>query len=393
MAAPRTSSMIDRHIQVGVFVPPHHPNKENVTLAMQRDFELAEWLDELGYSELWMGEHHSGGYQIYGSPELFIAAAAERTTRIRLGAAVISLPYHNPLMVADRIVQLDHQTRGRAMFGFGPGALASDAHMLGIPVAKSRARLMEGLDVVIRLLEGETITETTDWYTLRDAHLHLEPFTHPRPPLAIASLKTPTGAVAAGRYGMDLLCAMASTVNDALQTATRSAAEHGRTYDRSKVRVVGSFHLAETREEARRLADFGFGEYMDYLHLIRPPNANEHKSAGDPIEKVLAMRGGIVGTPDDAVEALERVWEVSGGFGTLLLSGSNWMNFEATKRSYELFMRYVLPKFTGQNRRREKSFQWMKDNALQFSDIRDQASADAMDKPAGAVKAAAKPAA
>ncbi len=383
--------MVDKHIQVGVFAPPHHPNKESVALAMQRDFELAEWLDELGYAELWMGEHHSGGYQIYGSPELFIAAAAERTTRIRLGAAVVSLPYHNPLIVADRIVQLDYQTRGRAMFGFGPGALASDAHMLGIPVAKSRARLMEGLDVVVRLLEGETVTETTEWYTLRDAYLHLEPYTFPRPPLAIASLKTPTGAVAAGRYGMDLLCAMASGVNDAVHTATRSAAEHGRTFDRSKVRVVGSFHLAETREEARRLVQHGFGDYMDYLHLIRPPTAGEHKSAGDPIEKVLAGRGGIVGTPDDAVEALERLWDVSGGFGCLLLSGTNWMNFEATKRSYELFMRYVLPKFTGQNRRREKSFQWMKENAVRFSDIRDQASADAIEKSnekPGAVKAA-----
>src|SRR4051812_43537051 len=113
---------IDRHIKAGVFVPPHHPNNEDPTLCMQRDLELVQWLERCGYSEFWLGEHHSGGYQIYASPELFIAAAAERTSQIKLGAAVISLPYHNPLMVANRIVQLDHQTRGRAMFGFGPGA-------------------------------------------------------------------------------------------------------------------------------------------------------------------------------------------------------------------------------------------------------------------------------
>jgi limonene 1,2-monooxygenase len=154
--------MRERYIEVGVFVPPHHPNRENVALAMRRDLALAEWLDELGYSEFWLGEHHSGGFQIYGTPELFIAAAAERTSRIRLGAGVISLPYHNPFVVADRIVQLDYQTRGRAMFGFGPGALSSDAHMLGVPISDSRDRMAEGLDVIVRLLDGETVNRQSD---------------------------------------------------------------------------------------------------------------------------------------------------------------------------------------------------------------------------------------
>jgi limonene 1,2-monooxygenase len=374
--------MTDRHIRVGVFAPPHHPNDENPTLAMQRDFQLVEWLEELGYSEFWLGEHHSGGMQIYGSPELFIAAAAERTSRIKLGAAVISLPYHNPLMVADRIVQLDHQTRGRAMFGFGPGALSSDAHMLNIPVAESRDRMMQAVHTIVRLIDGEVVTEETDWYTLKDARVHLEPYTRPRPHLAVASLKTPTGALTAGRYNMGLLCAMASGVSSAWKTATEAAAQHGQVLDRSNLRVVGSFHLAETREKARENVKFGFEPYMEYLNVIRPPTAADGPSTGDPIEKVLAGRGGVVGTPDDAVEALEKLWEQTGGFGCLLLSGTNWMDFEATKKSYELFMRYVWPKFCGQNRRRAASMDWMKQNALLFSDLRDKAAADSM-KPSG----------
>jgi limonene 1,2-monooxygenase len=367
-----------RHIQVGVFVPPHHSNTENVALAMRRDLALAEWLDELGYAELWMGEHHSGGMQIYGSPEMFIAAAAERTQRIRLGAGVISLPYHNPFMVADRIVQLDNQTQGRAMFGFGPGALASDAHMLGIPVAKSRDRLAQGIEVIVRLLDGETVTETTDWYSLKDARLHLTPFSHPRPPLAVASLKTPTGAMTAGRYDMELLCANAAGAKDALKVASEAARGQGRSYDRSRLRVVGSFHLAETREEARRLVQHGTAEYVDYSNIMRPPTPHDKPSAGDPIEAILAMRGGVIGTPDDAIAALEKLWEQTGGFGCLLLQGTNWMDFEATKRSYELFMRYVLPAFTGQNNSRADAFRWMQDNAVMFSNIRDEAAAKAM---------------
>jgi limonene 1,2-monooxygenase len=371
--------MGNKYIRVGVFAPPHHSNKDDVTLAMRRDFALVEWLDQLGYAEYWIGEHHSSGLQIYGSPELFIAAAAERTQRIKLGAAVISLPYHNPLMVADRIVQLDHQTRGRAMFGFGPGALSSDAHMLGIPIAKSRERMTQAIDTIVRLLDGETVTEETDWYTLRDAYLHIEPYTQPRPHLAVASLRTPTGALTAGRHNMGLLCAMASGVRDAWRIANEEAAKHGNTLDRRNLRVVGSFHLADTREEARKLVQHGLDDYLEYLNVLRPPAAGA--SAGPvPIEQVIAARGGVVGTVDDAVEALEKLWDETGGFGTLLLSGTNWMDHDAQKRSYELFMRYVVPKFTGQNRRRDASLQWMKDNAVSFSEIRDQAAEGAMSK-------------
>src|SRR5687768_7616189 len=110
-----------RKLRAGVFLAPFHPVDEDPTLAIQRDLELMEHLDRIGFDEAWIGEHHSAGYEIIASPEMFIAAAAERTRRIRLGTGVISLPYHHPLMVADRIVQLDHMTRGRVMLGVGPG--------------------------------------------------------------------------------------------------------------------------------------------------------------------------------------------------------------------------------------------------------------------------------
>ena len=155
----------------GIFLPPLHAMDRDPTEAMQRDLELIEWLDRLGFEEGWVGEHHSGGYEIISSPELFIAAAAERTKRIKLGTGVISLPYHNPLMVANRMIQLDHQTRGRVMFGVGPGLLGSDASMLGISQMDTRDRMAESLWAILRLLNGETVTETTDWYTLVKARI------------------------------------------------------------------------------------------------------------------------------------------------------------------------------------------------------------------------------
>ena len=127
-----TTIAADGRLKFGIFLAPFHPVGQNPTLALEHDLELICHLDRLGFDEAWIGEHHSAGYEIIASPELFIADVAARTQRIRLGTGVVSLPYHNPLMVADRMMQLDHLTRGRAMFGVGPGLLPSDAMMLGI---------------------------------------------------------------------------------------------------------------------------------------------------------------------------------------------------------------------------------------------------------------------
>ena len=357
-----------RHVRTGVFLPPHHNNDENVSLCMQRDFELVEYLEQLGFSEVWMGEHHSGGMQIYGSPDLFIAAAAERTTRIKIGAGVISVPYHHPYMVADRIVQLDQQTRGRAMFGFGPGMLVSDAAMLGIAPEQQRARLVEGVDVIMRLIAGETVSHDSDWFTLRDASLQLSPFSYPRPDMVVATSKTPTGSRLAGRYGFGILTHGAGDVKTSWSVAEDAGREYGNQLDRENLRVVASFHLAETREEAAKAVEFGFEPWMRYLEALNPASYAEARAkGGTDAAKLIALRGGLVGTPDDALEYLEKLWERTGSFGTLLMTGTNWMNFEATKRSYELMMRYVMPRFNRANRQREKSFDWVFENRQEFS--------------------------
>lgn len=357
-----------RNVRSGVFLPPHHGNNEDVTLCMQRDFELAEWLDHLGFSELWMGEHHSGGMQIYGSPELWIAAAAERTQRIKLGAGVISVPYHNPYLIADRIVQLDHQTRGRAMFGFGPGMLVSDAAMLNIVPDQQRARLVEGVDVITRLIDGEVITQDSDWFSLRDASLQLAPYSYPRPELVTVTSKTPTGSRLAGKYGLGILTHGAGNVDGSWQAAVEAGKEHGNELDRKNLHVVVSFHLAESKAQAIKELDFGLEDWMHYLEALNPKSYAETRAKGgtDP-EKLIAARGGLAGTPDEAVEYLEALWEKTGGFGTIVLTGTNWMGFEATKRSYELFMRYVLPRFNGSNARRDRSLEWVFENRENFS--------------------------
>src|SRR5580692_12412723 len=170
----------------GVFLAPHHPTGENPTLQLQRDLRLATLLDELGYDEFWVGEHHSGGWETIASPEMMLSAAAMVTHRIKLGTGVVSIPYHHPFTVAQRIVMLDLLSRGRAMLGVGPGALPSDAYMLGIDPNTQRERMDEGLGAIMRLLnEDEPVTIKGSFFQLNDAALQIRPLQE-RIPVACA---------------------------------------------------------------------------------------------------------------------------------------------------------------------------------------------------------------
>ena len=367
------------NLRSGIFLAPFHPTDEDPTLAIRRDLELIEWLDRLGFEEAWIGEHHSAGYEIISSPELFIAAAAERTRRIKLGTGVVSFPYHNPLMVANRIIQLDHMTMGRVMFGAGPGLLTSDAMMLGIDPMAQRDRMMEALEIILRLFRGETVTARTDWFTLENARVHLLPYTRPYPEVAVASAVTPSGGRAAGRLGLGMLCLAASMPDgfDALDTnwrvAQEIAAEHGRRMDPSVLRLVGQMHIAETREQARANTSFGFLKWLDYFNEIIP--ARYADLAGhDPIDRLVETGRIVCGTPDDAIAQIEKFYEKQGEFGCFLQAAHNWADFEATKKSYELYARYVVPHFRRPNVNRAASLAWTFENTEDFNARRDRAA-------------------
>jgi limonene 1,2-monooxygenase len=355
--------MSQRYLRSGIFLAPFHDLPENPTLALQRDMELIEHLDRLNYTEAWIGEHHSSGFEIIASPEMFIAAAAERTRHIRLGTGVVSLPYHNPFILADRMVQLDHMTRGRAMFGVGPGALVQDAYRIGIDAGDQRRRMNESLDVLVKLLNGKTVNEQTDWYHLRDARLQLPCYTRPMMEMAVAASRSPAGALAAGRHGIGML-SIGGTSPDAMKHHANNwalyeetARANGHTPDRSKWRLVTLFHVAETREKARENVKHGIGPFRDYFSNIStfpivPPDA------GDPYEFLTQSGSACIGTPDDAIAYIERLLEGSGGFGGILELAHNWADWNETKRSYELMARYVHPHFQGSRELRRASYDY-----------------------------------
>jgi limonene 1,2-monooxygenase len=355
----------------GIFLAPFHPVDEDPTLCIQRDLELIEHLDRLGYDEAWVGEHHSAGYEIIASPELFIAAAAERTKRIMLGSGVISLPYHNPLMVANRVIQLDHQTKGRFMLGVGPGLLPSDAFAMGIHPSTQRDRMVEAIEVILRLFKGERVTHKSDWFTLVDATCQLKPYTWPHPEVAVASSVTPSGGKLAGKHGFGMLCVAATQEGgyDALginwKVANDVAAENGRKMDPEKLRLVGPVHIAETRAEAYKNVEFGIRKWQDYFGGISAV-AGRQGTETQTIEELATSGQIVVGTPDDAIAQIRRLQAKQGEFGVFLQLAHNWANFDATKKSYELWQRHVTPVINGANSKREEAFNWARDNKEAF---------------------------
>jgi limonene 1,2-monooxygenase len=360
------------YLRSGIFLAPFHDLSQHPLLALERDMELLQHIDTLNYDEAWIGEHHSGGFEIISSPEVFIAAAAERTRHIRLGTGVVSLPYHNPFILADRMVQLDYQTRGRAMLGVGPGSLVHDAKKIGINPADQRRMMNESLDVIMDLLRGESVTRKSDWFTLDEARLQLPPYTRPRMEMAVAASRSPAGALAAGRHGIGML-SIGGTSDDAMKhhrsnwdLYAETAIANGHTPDRRNWRLVTLIHVAETREQARENVKFGLDQFCDYFRDVAtfpivPPDI------ADRYQYMTESGMACVGTPDDAIAFIERLQKGSGGFGVIMELSHNWADWQQTKRHYELMARYVHPKFQGWREWRDDSYAYARDHHAEFT--------------------------
>jgi limonene 1,2-monooxygenase len=345
-------------LRFGIFMAPFHPAGDNPTLALERDLELVQHLDRLGWDEAWIGEHHSAGTEIIASPEIFIATAAERTRHIKLGTGVISVSYHNPLWVAERAVLLDHLTRGRFMLGLGPGSLPTDAQMVGLDQSQTRDLLAQGVDIIMQLLTSdEPVTFKNERWDLREARLHLRPYSVPLFDVTVAAVASPAGPQIAGKHGIGLLSIGATQAAgfDALalhwDVMEERAAAFGATVNRNGWRLVGLMHIAETREQAYKDVEYGIEHWFRYFQTVAafPQMAVGGDSVREMIDFVNETGLGSIGTVDDAVAQIDRLMKQSnGGFGAYLLLAHEWANPLATHRSYELIAKRVFPEFQGQ---------------------------------------------
>ncbi len=332
-------------MRFGLFLQPlHHPSRDP-TEALESDLDLVVELDRLGYSEVWVGEHHSTGWENIAAPDVFIAAAAERTDTIRLGTGVVQLGLHHPLAALDRAIFLDHLTRGRSMFGVGVGGgIPSDLTVFGLTPETAGKRMQESLDVMLKLLDGsEPVSAVTDWFELHDAVLQIRPYTEPHMPMAVASTD-PRNVHLMGRLGGAVL--MGGTpdkVPDVLRTLEAGAAESGRMASRDQIMLSYVMHLAETSEEA--VSAFSKGAVREFYEFQAGVNGRP-RPEGDHEDwyRAYAARN-IIGSPDDAIHRIEDIVNRSGGIGGIIFMTRDWAGNEAALESWRLFAEAVAPRF------------------------------------------------
>lgn len=387
-------------IRFGTFMAPFHsPVGQDPVYAYERDLDVIRQVDRLGFDEAWIGEHHSCGQELVPDPMIFIAHAANHTRHLKLGTGVVSLPYHNPLWVADRAVLLDYLTRGRFMLGLGPGALPTDATMIGLSIEEQRGAFEQDVDVLMALLSGETVSAKTSRYTLVDAQCQLTPFSDFE--VGVTAIASPTGPRIAGKHGLSLLSVGATAKDgfDALalhwDVMRERVAQYGKVADRSRWRLVGPMHLAETREQAIEDVRYGLDAWCDYTqHVVAAPHFRAAGSTfAERVEWVNETGLGVIGTPDDAVAQIERLEKQSGGFGAYLLMHHEWARPEATRRHYELFANHVKPRFQGTtdrllNAERFARSRWSQLDGRQAAAIREATERHAKEKAASESAAA-----
>ncbi len=219
----------------------------------------------------------------------------------------------------------------------------------------------EALDAIVPLLEGKRVSSKTDWFTLEDAKLQITSYTRPRMEMAVTSIRSPAGALLAGRYGLGLL-SLGGHSDQALEAYARNwriceeaAAAHGRQADRRGFRIAVQMHIAETRERAMKDIRFGVEAWGGYARDVLPigPVPKDVCNVG---EFIVENRGTIVGAPEDAIREIERMQAGSGGFGVVMFMCHDWAGWPATRRSYEMFARHVVPHFQDQFAARRDSY-------------------------------------
>ncbi|MGH7319221.1 MAG: LLM class flavin-dependent oxidoreductase [Candidatus Rokuibacteriota bacterium] len=355
-------------MRVGYFTMPLHPPGSDPARTMAEDLEQLVVLDRLGFEEAWIGEHFTAVWENIPCPDLFIAAALGLTRRIKLGTGVSCLPNHHPLMLAQRIAQLDQLARGRFYWGIGSGGFPGDFQLFGIDAQAGEHREVTraALDVILDLWNDPKpgLYETRHWrFRVPEPQadiglrLHLKPYQRPHPPIAVAGVSAKSETlVLAGERGylpMSINFVPARVLRTHWEAVEEGARGVGRTADRATWRIARDVFIAETAADARRAAWAGplsrdwTGYFLPLLRKVRHLDLAKVDPAM-PDEAVtvdyLLDHIWIVGDPDEVTRKLRELRDAVGGFGTLLVIGHEWEPREAWERSMRLLVEHVLPR-------------------------------------------------
>ena len=363
-------------MKFGFFMMPAHSHFENPTLAFERDLQLIEYAESLGFDEFWVGEHHSGGWETIPAPDIFLAAAATRTKRIRLGTAVINLSYHHPFDVAERMAFLDHLAYGRVMLGCGPGVLAPDIQLFGLDPAELRPMMNESLDIILKLYrEDGLVSYDGKYWQVKDMEVQVKPYQEPHLPIYAVSSGSGNSIRVAAERGLGVISGAytqpgAMDISQQWGAYEELSAAAGHTPSRDNWRLSTSIYLADTMEQAMRDVAEGVMDEANQYFFQTGGKVTYEAYPGQPAEEItldqiIDQRRWIIGDPDYCVRRIKELEEQTGGFGGLLMVSVEWTSTEKWRHSLELFARYVMPQFNRSLRGIQGSYNRMvEDNRL-----------------------------
>ena len=353
-------------MRLGMFMMPLHPPEKDRTQSFEEDIELVVRADELGFTEVWVGQHNTLAWEPIPSNDVFIANLLPQTKNIRLGTGVSLVPHHHPVNIALRIAFLDHLSRGRINCGFGQSGVPTDWTLFGLPDPKTQGQMtVEGIDMVLKLWEAEAPFDFKGQYwhiKVEDTNPRLgigtmlKPYQKPHPPIAMSVIKGDSMAARmAGQRGyipISTNLVPAATVGKHWLTYSAGAEEANRNSPaRSIWRISRSIYVGESNQEAwEHTLNGEFARAFEYLialltsakmlHLVKQdPDMPDKEVTPEYMLKKLC----IIGDVDECVRQLEAVWEVTGGFGTLLMIAHDWDNKAKWLRSMNLLAKEIVP--------------------------------------------------
>ncbi|MCC6625853.1 MAG: LLM class flavin-dependent oxidoreductase [Chloroflexi bacterium] len=355
-------------MDLGYFTMPLHPPGSDIAATLAHDLEQIVTLDRLGYREAWIGEHFTSVWENIPCPDLFIAQALGRTSNIILGTGVSCLPNHDPLILAQRIAQLDQMARGRLHWGIGSGGFPGDFDLFDIDTANFEQRRLtrEILDGVLELWGNpQPGLRAHDRWRFRvperndtiGVDLHLRPYQQPHPPIGVAGIGPRSDMLTlAGERGwipMSINIVPPATLTAHWATYADSAARAGRPTDRAIWRIARDVYIGDTDEAARRdVIDGVIGrDWRDYFiplltfsKLLIAPKLDPAMPDEAVTLDYLADNIWVVGDVDTVTDKLWQLYQQVGGFGTLLIIGHEWQPEDKWRRSMMRLAKEVLPR-------------------------------------------------
>jgi alkanesulfonate monooxygenase SsuD/methylene tetrahydromethanopterin reductase-like flavin-dependent oxidoreductase (luciferase family) len=354
-----------RAIRHGMFIMPYHDPAKPLGQCYDEDLELIVRAEELGFSEFWIGEHHTMKYENIVMPEIFIARALGETRRIRMGPAPVCLNQHHPAHVASRLAFLDHLSKGRLNLCFGPGSVTADQELYGAEPKNAAAMVDEAIDMVLKLWSSEPPYEIEGkfWKVRLKQYVDPEtgigyihkPLQQPHPPVSMPGTSLNSATMrSAGRRGFQPFghCLIAGNVlADTWNTYEAAALEAGHQPSRAEWKVARSIFLADSTPEARRRARTNsLGKNYEYIGRLFDKGLGRKVYKRDPAMSdadcnldYLMGEQIIAGSPDEVLRRLLLLIEETGPFGTLVLMSYDWDDKESWLYSMELFARELMP--------------------------------------------------